>query len=224
MLTFLLKMKVERENEAFDFDLAKRDLRGDTLKESLFRHTWKDKKMMKAYIKYESKLIIQKLMESEQSWKEVLFSLGTVFKCERTFIKEFLNYFFFERFYRKYYLYVMICFYVILFFFQWIFLVHFSNHQEPEGMENISSPSLAIMIFNLSLIFIGISLCFFEKAEPGFLPKKNLFSDKDSNLIGKVLELIDGRMLHRIEEMRNKYCFDCLIVLPKHSVHCNKCR
>ena len=67
------------------------------------------------------------------------------------------------------------------------------------------------MIFHLFLMLVGIALFFFEKNEPGVLQKKHIHKDKEANLVGRVLELIEGRMFHRIEEMRGKYCFECLL-------------
>ena len=58
------------------------------------------------------------------------------------------------------------------------------------------------MIFHLCLIIIGVILFFFEKAEPGNLPKMHIQKDKDTNLIGRILDLLEQKQFHRLEEMR----------------------
>jgi hypothetical protein len=41
------------------------------------------------------------------------------------------------------------------------------------------------------MIFTLVTLFFFNKDEPGTLPTKSLYNDKDSNVIGKVLGIIE---------------------------------
>lgn len=83
--------------------------------------------------------------------------------------------------------------------------------------------SLLTMAFHLTLIFIGVNLFFLMKADSGKLQKKHITKDRNNSLIGYMLELVDSRQFHKIEEMNNKYCYDCLILRSKHADHCKKC-
>ncbi len=34
---------------------------------------------------------------------------------------------------------------------------------------------------------------------------------------------MDERKLHKIEELSDRFCFDCLVIRSKHAEHCQKC-
>lgn len=79
------------------------------------------------------------------------------------------------------------------------------------------------MLFHLFLIFIAISAFFFFKAETGAIEKKHISKDKDSNLVGQLLFLMENKQLHKIEELGHRYCYECLIIKRKHANHCPNC-
>ena len=143
----------------------------------------KDSEMILKYRKYESKIIIKKVFEEYSSIKELGIRIINVFKWDRVFFRELIMFIFFEIMVKKYHVVFLSIWYSLLYLFHWIFLGHSYN----EG----KVPNIPSMFFHLILIFIAINLFFFERADIGFLEKKHLTKDIRSNLIGRVLELID---------------------------------
>ena len=79
------------------------------------------------------------------------------------------------------------------------------------------------MLFHLICIMLGLALFFFIKSDVGYVDKKNILKDKESNVIGHIVDMMDSRMFEKIEEKQESYCFECLTRKGKHEEHCKKC-
>ena len=77
----------------------------------------------------------------------------------------------------------------------------------------------------MSLALSGYLLFLFLKLPEGEVEKQDIYKDKGVNAIGRILDYIENRNFHKIEECQSqkKICYECLIIKPKHSEHCNKC-
>lgn len=71
--------------------------------------------------------------------------------------------------------------YTLLYVFHWVFV------DDSEGL------SITTMMFHLMLILIGLNLFFFMRADSSILNKKHISKDKDHNLIGNIMDLIESR-------------------------------
>ena len=68
-----------------------------------------------------------------------------------------------------------------------------------------------------------IDLFFFLRESTGKIEKMDIMKDRENNLIGQILYLIEERQLHKIEELSKRFCYDCLIIRSKHADHCKLC-
>lgn len=83
---------------------------------------------------------------------------------------------------KKFQLKVMASFYIFLYLFHWIFVT-----------DGTFSQSLVTMLFHVALIaIIGILFLFF-KSETGYVTKQHISKNRDTNLIGQILEMVENR-------------------------------
>jgi hypothetical protein len=115
-----------------------------------------------------------------------------IWRWDKIFLNELFKYFFITKLFKRYKLILISGFYAFLFIFHWIFVAHYTNIVNSD-LDGLKGENITTMIFHLSLIFIAITIFFFEKAGPGVINKKNISKDKDSNLVGKILDLIESK-------------------------------
>lgn len=73
------------------------------------------------------------------------------------------------------------------------------------------------------MLILIASIFVFEKADIGTVEKMQLSRDQEVNVIGQLLYLMNEHRLERIEELSDRFCFDCLVIRSKHADHCKKC-
>eukprot|EP00347_Sterkiella_histriomuscorum_P014358 403361177 len=180
-----------------------------------------EQKLLSTYLKYENRILINAIFTTEtESFKENLIALVNNFRWSVIFVKELYRYFA-VKLTEKFNYWVLVAFYVSLYALHWIYVVDTSSTAESHSERQDSS--ILLMLFHLVLLFQALNLCFFYRAGTSAIEKKHIHRDRDQNLVGQLLYLMEARQLHKIEEMSKRYCYECLIIRSKFSDHCKHC-
>ncbi|CDW85580.1 ankyrin repeat protein [Stylonychia lemnae] len=84
-----------------------------------------------------------------------------------------------------------------------IFSNEISIKENIESLINNFRCSL-IMIFHMTLLILFINILVVYKSGSGFIEKKNLNRDRDSNLVGQLLFLMEQHQFHKIDELSKR--------------------
>jgi hypothetical protein len=153
-----------------------KELKGDTVKDCILRNTFKDTIMIDAYMKYEDKMIIQKIISVGKD--AFIQNVKAFFRWRSPrFIKLFLS-LSYEIISKDYHLRLIGGFYGLTYLIHWIFF-------NGEYFHYILS-----CIYHFGLLLLVLSLIIFTKSEAGSVEKLHIQRDIDTNVIGQILYLI----------------------------------
>ena len=206
MLKFLMEHKCK---------ITMKEGKGDTIRDHILRHSTKNTIMVNAYMKYEDKMVIKRIInpiikQEKDALKSVIRNSKSFFRWNSPrFIKLFIK-LAYQTIAKELHFNLIMAFFSILYLMHWFFF-----NSEMNGV-------LSILIHLSLLVLIG-SLFIFEKSSIGTVDKLHISNDKDNNLVGQILYLLREKQVHKIEEMTERFCFDCLVIRPKQSYHCKKC-
>jgi len=178
-------------------DVTIKDQRGDTIKDAIKRYS--NEQMLRTYEKEEIKLYLSR----GPPVKDVVSKVET--------------YALFSTVVKWYYRNLMVDYshYLLALFYCLLYGVHLWFVEE--------SNKILVMIFHIQLILLTISAIILYRSSPGYHPQKHLLKDRNSNLVGRLLDWISKGEFFKIEESQDSYCFECLLIKPVHTEHCSKC-
>ena len=99
-------------------------------------------------------------------------------RWEKPFFKETLKYFH-KRSIAPHHVKLLLAIYLIMYIFHWFFV------KDPFNV-------MATTLFHLNLILIVIVLFWFLRSDTSIVPKKGLTKNKDTNLVGKILDIVES--------------------------------
>jgi hypothetical protein len=150
--------------------------------------------MLNTYKKFEYKLLIKKLLNSEGiTIKQHIINFVSILEADMVMINELYKFYIYGKLVEKYHIYLISVFYFMLYVFHWILIshTHTIDYLDSQKEDNGNSEGVSSMLFHLAIIIVGVALFFFEKADSGFLNKKHILKDKAFNLIGYVLDIVE---------------------------------
>jgi hypothetical protein len=157
--------------------ITMKEARGDTIKEHIMRFGGSnaDTSMLDAYMKYEDKMIIEKIYEpigSEEGIAKVTARAKQYFRWNSPrFIKQFLK-ITWQKFAAQYNNQLIGGLFTMLYLLHWVFYQSTSTHFLLSGF------------IHLSLILLVFGLVVFNKQESGSIEKENISRDLETNVIG----------------------------------------
>jgi hypothetical protein len=154
-------------------NIAQKDSKGDTVKDNIQRYMFKDSKFVNLYVKYENRILINRMYETQSSsFGQFVENVQMNFRWNRPFFWEFIK-ISYRSLMARHRIKVLIASYVFLYLFHWIFVVGGTFVQ-----------NVVTMLFHIVLIAIAIILVWFMKSDSGYIEKRHITKHRESNLIG----------------------------------------
>jgi hypothetical protein len=195
--------------------ITMKESKGDTIKEQIMRYARNDSNLMlNTYIKYEDKMVIEKIFEPLYNgfkWERFTHNVRAFFRLTSArFIKQFFK-IGYSILFKLYHAQIIFGFFTILYLLHWVLFQGSSSH------------IIYSFTVHFGMLILITSLIFFEKNDIGRVEKMQLSRDLEVNVVGQLLYLMNEHQLERIDELNDRFCFDCLVIRSKHADHCKKC-
>ena len=191
-----------------------KETRGDTLKEHIMRFgvSTADTTMLDAYMRYEDKMIISKIFEPlDYGLNKVVPRVNAYFRWNSPrFIRLFMKLSWVDVA-KRYHNHLFAGLFTTIYLLHWFFYIGTPTHFVLSGLIHLNS---------ILLIF---ALVTFDRSDAGSIEKEHISKNLDTNVIGQMLYLMEERQLGKIEELSDRFCFDCLVIRTKHAEHCKRC-
>lgn len=173
-------MKFLMENKC---SITIKEAKGDTIREFILRYARNDSNLMiNTYIKYEDKMVIEKIFEPLQNrfnWDKFSNNFKAFFRWTSfRFIKQFVK-IGYSHLFKMYHSWIISGFFLILYLLNWVYFQGSSSHY------------VYSITLHFGMLILIASILLFEKADIGIVEKMQLSRDQEVNVIGQLLYLMN---------------------------------